>query len=196
MKSEQKNNSVNIKELSPERIMLVCGSGRNTGKTFLAESIIRHFSKTNLISAIKISMHRHDHPENLQLLISEHGYSIFSDHQISEKDSGRFLSAGAVPSLYIETTDEFLGPALLDAISYCPSDSLIVCESGGLIRVLRPGIIIFVQQPQEMIPDNKKYLRDEADLVVETGMDVHRMVISLIGTTKNVWVTVNHPRII
>jgi Ni2+-binding GTPase involved in maturation of urease and hydrogenase len=170
------------------RVLLVCGSGRNTGKTVLAASIIRHFSASHRIAAIKISMHHHDHPGNLEMLEDEYGYKIFRDIEFSDKDSGRFLRAGAVPSLYIETTDQFLYQAFNKALNHCPPSALIVCESGGLIRVVRPGIMIFVQQEKELIPENKTFLRDQADLVVENGMGQHQMVISRIGTGQCEWV--------
>ena len=150
-------------------LLLVCGSGRDTGKTLLACGIIQKFSPRLPVAAIKISMHRHQHGEEPGMLLAGEspGYRIWNDTSRSSKDSGRFLSAGACLSLYIETTDPYLEEAFLHAVRLIPAGSMVVCESGGLVHVVQPALMIFVMGKEGPIDPEKAELRSRANLVVD-----------------------------
>ena len=156
-------------------LLLLCGSGRDTGKTYLACNIINHWKKQGPVVAMKISMHKHMHTSGMELLLEKPGYSIWKEHTISKKDSGRFLEAGAKTVLYIETDDLHLHDAFLGSLIFIGKASMIVCESGGLAKIIRPGLILFVQPDGKEIDENKKPLRAMADKVIHTDCEeIHR----------------------
>lgn len=158
-----------LREYYPN-LILICGSGRDTGKTFLACNIISEWKGRFIINAIKISIHRHEHNPGMELLSEKEGYSIWKEHSISHKDSGRFLKAGAKSVFYIETNDVHLLDAFVSAIQFCDHGSMIICESGGLAKFIRPAVLLFVQHPQDEI-DDKQVFRLMADRVIYSGSD-------------------------
>lgn len=152
--------------LSLPRLLLICGSGRNSGKTLIATRIINSRSQRFSVAAIKISMHNHEHHERMKILEKGKGYQIWQDNGITRKDSGRFLEAGAAISLYTETTDEYLFEAFTRLITHIPEEALIVCESGGLSRFIKPGLMIFVHEMDIAVPGNKIETMLQSDLVL------------------------------
>lgn len=150
-------------------LLLVSGSGRDTGKTLLACQIIQKFTRHHRIAALKISRHRHEHGEEpgLQLAGEGNGYRIWYDTVQSAKDSGRFLNSGAELSIYIETTDLYLNEAFSHAMRLIRPGSMVVCESGGLVHLVQPALMIFVQEGEGQISPEKAAVRARADLVVD-----------------------------
>ncbi len=131
-----------------ENMILIGGTGRNTGKTTLAERIIEKLSKKVPVTAIKIANIK---PENKQF----HGHDVsgFTDRIFVEKeirmddnkDSMRFLKAGAQASWFIQTEDAFL-PETFPEIQKILNDSQwIVCESNSLRKFVKPGLFIMIK---------------------------------------------------
>lgn len=168
-------------------ILLLCGSGQNTGKTLLACNIIQHWKQSGPVNAVKISMHRHDHDAGMELLCEAPGYSIWKENTISTKDSGRFLGAGAEIVLYIETDDLHLRDAFHCALSFVGRHSKIVCESGGLVKFIRPGLMLFVQLPGMDVDKDKMWLRAMADKVVYFGSEEISRPDSFLGFGNGGW---------
>ncbi|MBE0676246.1 MAG: hypothetical protein IH591_16440 [Bacteroidales bacterium] len=126
------------------RLLIVAGTGRKTGKTTTACNIINAFSMSN-ITAVKISSHFHEPQEHLKLIFGSDSFIIWEElDSDSEKDSSRFLAAGATRSFYIQALKQNSVEAftkLLDLLSYT---SPIVCESPSLARGIIPGVLIVV----------------------------------------------------
>lgn len=148
-------------------LLIVCGSGRKVGKTTFVKSLITHFKEKNNIAAIKISSHLHSnkHPKNI--IFQENDCNIYLENEITNKDSSLFFQAGAEPTYYIESKDYKLEKAFLFIINNIGDNRPIVCESGALARIFKPGILIFVESKVNNVQNNDKITnRKIADIIV------------------------------
>jgi hypothetical protein len=177
-----------LKRNNRPELLLICGSGRNTGKTLLACNIIKWFKDLYPITAVKISMHRHDHGGGMDLLEEGTCYKIWEDVTISHKDSGRFLEAGAAISIYIETSDEYLYAAFASANKFFASNSMVICESGGLVQFIKPALLLYVQEKNGIVPGEKAKIRSFADLVADVEMITKNPVAPLVQIKEGHWI--------
>jgi hypothetical protein len=152
-------------------LLLICGSGRGTGKTLLACNIIEQSKNKENIVAMKISMHAHEHSMAMELILAGTGYSVWKENSVSEKDSGRFLNAGAQTVHYIETDDGHLYDSFLSVISLLPDHSLIICESGGLSKYVKPGVLLYIREQDYIPDDHKTMMQNLADKIIFSGSD-------------------------
>jgi len=150
-----------------DHVISISGSCRNVGKTFLGESIISSFSNDFRIVAIKISKFKHKNHQNdsLKILHKTIYYTIWQELNFSNKDSGRYLKAGAHLSIYIECDDQHLLEAFLFVKKKYCNLCLIVCESASLIKYIKPAISIFVESLYLETPKNKISCLNRSDLV-------------------------------
>ena len=147
-------------------VLLISGSGRERGKTLLACNIIRKWKAQEKIVAVKITAHIHEDPASTNIVYHSDGFTIWEEKEISPKDSGRFLETGADKVFYIEATDQSLLPAFRFVYGLCTDHSLIICESGGLGKFIKPGVMLFVQHKNDNVDINKKVLRQLSHRVI------------------------------
>ena len=128
-------------------LLLIAGTGRNSGKTTLACHIIKNFSSMFPIVAIKITPHFHQ-TNNSDMTIIERENLIIIDEANDEtrKDSSLILKAGAIKSYFVMAKDDQLKEALLLIIKQIPDKIPIVCESGGLRHWVEPGIFLMMNR--------------------------------------------------
>ncbi len=151
--------------------IIIGGTDRNTGKTTLAEKLIEKFSRKVPVTAVKIANIK---PGNE----SFHGHDVksFRDKILikketrhdGNKDSMRFLKAGAFESWFIQTEDAFLPDTFSQILNSLKNASWIVCESNSLRKFVKPGLFIMVKG--ENITSGKKDvpgLLQLADVVVD-----------------------------
>ena len=144
-------------------LILIAGAGRNTGKTSLACDIIKQLSKKQEIIAVKVSPHHHMIDAANPLLVDKQGLTIAEELNINNKDSSRMKQAGAAHSLYVQTMDEKI-PELMQWLKTKWPKGLFICESGGMIHHLKPGLFFFLKTGS--VPEEKKRLLDFNPLVV------------------------------
>ena len=172
-----------------KKLLLIAGTGRNTGKTLLASSIIERFSPGLKITGLKISPHFHNGTESLQLLYKNENFNIYQETSLtSSKDSSRMLKAGAHKVFYIECYDEYMLEAFNKFHEFADVSGSVVCESPALRKYIRPGIFIIVdsksnQTKKQDVLDIKQY----ADLFIETDNESSASVISRISYNHNSW---------
>ena len=132
------------KQLVPN-LLLISGSGRNSGKTTLVCEIIKNISSTKAVYALKISPHFHKLSEKQELLDQQKGFKIFREKdQCSNKDSSRMLRAGAADALYIQCDDLHVAAAFQNVWQLIPKNAPVVCESGSLVKYFKPGLFLLV----------------------------------------------------
>lgn len=135
-------------------ILLIAGAGRNTGKTSLACSLIEQFSKDLNVIALKISPHFHTIHEKQKIIEQTSEFTVIEEQVHNNKDSSKMLLAGAEKVFYIQVKQDKLSKAfnsLLPIIKKGP----VICESGGLNQIIRPGLFLFLHR-DGLIPENKK----------------------------------------
>jgi len=134
--------------------MLMIGSaGSNVGKTELACTLLRKFSKTSDIIGIKVTTIRDKDGqcprggEGCGVCSSLEGvYCITEElNRTTDKDTSRLLSAGASRVFWLRVLRDHLlegTTALLDIIG---PDSVSICESNSLRQVIEPGIFLMAK---------------------------------------------------
>ncbi len=126
-------------------VILITGSGRNSGKTTIACHIIKQLSEKSEVIGLKISPHFHLVGKGQELIVKNQKYSIYREHGLgTRKDSSRMLFAGAKTVYFIQCTDENLEFAKNDLIKILVGNMPVVCESGSFSKVFTPGYQILV----------------------------------------------------
>jgi Ni2+-binding GTPase involved in maturation of urease and hydrogenase len=126
-------------------LLLVSGTGRNSGKTTLVCKLIeRHHTHCN-ITAIKISPHVHLLDPDDEALVVDERYGIFRETDpATGKDSSAMLNAGASEVFYIQTNDRYLLEAFKKLMTISTSGNLLICESGGLREHVLPDLFLII----------------------------------------------------
>jgi hypothetical protein len=132
------------------RLLLIAGTGRDSGKTTFICHIIKQFKDAVPLVAIKISSHRHKFVPGGKVVIQDDHFTIIEENDAQTgKDSSRMLAAGASRSFFVMATDEQLVKAIDKIINLNGSDTYYICESGGLRQYVVPGVFILVSHHGE-----------------------------------------------
>ncbi|HPE55097.1 MAG TPA: hypothetical protein PK904_01775 [Bacteroidales bacterium] len=135
-------------------LLIVSGTGRNSGKTTIACELIHRIAKETIITSIKISPHVHTTAEMTKLIHDGVNFRIYQDIDLNpNKDTGRMLLAGSKMSYYIEARDSFVAEAFLKLYEMLKPGSPIICESPALYKFIKPAVFIIADS---QIVSNKK----------------------------------------
>ena len=130
-----------------KNILLIAGTGQNVGKTLFASKVIAHFASRFPIVSIKISPHFHFLDPDIVILDKTADYTISKEtNPNGNKDSQRFLIAGSKEVYYIQCLDNKLHLAFNKLVQYLPENSPIICESGGLRQLIKPGVFLIINK--------------------------------------------------
>ena len=148
-------------------LLIVSGNGRDSGKTTLVCDIIKKFS-SRAVTAIKICPHYHPDDIGLKIIHKEHNFLIAEEtSRESGKDSARMLEAGADKVYYLQVLDDHIAEAFSKLRAMLDSKSLIICESGWLRSVVKPGVFLMVNRTErEDFKDNFRKLQSKADIQI------------------------------
>jgi hypothetical protein len=139
-------------------LLLVAGTGRNSGKTTMVCRVTQQFRHLGIIS-VKISPHFHEPSKGLLLVSKNQGYIIYEEtNHGTSKDTSRMLQCGAKRVLYAQVHEGFLNEAFSEIIKNIPENGPVVCESPSLIRHVRPGVFVI------MISDNEVDAKNIAEM--------------------------------
>ena len=123
-------------------ILIVRGSSRNVGKTWIACALIRKLVDNHHPVGVKITPHFHELDSHKNIILKKEGLVITEELNISGKDSSLMLQAGAQKVYYIQAKNEML-PKVAEFIRNSVNrETPLVAESGGLYYNLEPGILI------------------------------------------------------
>jgi hypothetical protein len=147
--------------------IIISGSGKKVGKTFLAMALIEHFFAQSPVIALKISPHRHDQLGNVVTISITPGFRLYRELEVHDKNSGQFVAAGASASYFLETEDSSLKEALNDFLITCnPLNQPVICESGALGRMINPGVLIYIAGNENHPDLHKESIRNSADMIL------------------------------
>lgn len=125
-------------------LILISGTGRKVGKTRLACDIITQLSKSVPVVAVKISNHFHAVDPLQKIVVQTEYYQVIDEQLQTTKDSSRMKQAGAIHSYYIQTMDEYVFEAFQTVVPKLAKEHIIVCESNGLSRYVKPSLHFLV----------------------------------------------------
>ncbi len=176
-------------------MLIVCGAGRNTGKSTLTKLLIEKYSKGNRIAACKITPHFHEQPEDKLILWQNIDCKVYLENEINHKDSSQFLQAGANPVYYVECKDYKIEEAFEVLLQHLGENKLLICESGFLANIYKPGILIFLENKNNTdLKADKFSLKEIADIKVcsEQGKLDEELdkVLQMIEIVNNKWVVI------
>jgi molybdopterin-guanine dinucleotide biosynthesis protein len=148
--------------------VVVAGTGRNVGKTTLMEMLIERMAERYKVVALKTSVlrpdekmfhgnHRMAEPDEF-FLLEETGKNI-------QKDSGRFLTAGADRSFFLSIGENKVLEALRAFEQFIGKRHIVLAESNVLPFIIDPAILIVVRDEQ-LKKRSSEVLLNQADYVV------------------------------
>ncbi len=163
-----KNNGLFYKNM-----LLVTGMSRNTGKTRFILEVIKRFSVIAPLVALKVTnikpeggrFHGSHEVEDVER------YTILEETNLnSRKDTSKMLRAGASRAFLVCAREEWLNDALSELFTRVSSESVFVCESGGLRNILKPGVMVVVRSGNEKnVKPGMEELAKKTDLTVFSG---------------------------
>ncbi len=157
-------------------IINVSGNSRNVGKTALICNMIERFSKSESIVAIKFSPHFHSLTKGLILLKDTPDCKIALETDAnSNKDTSKFLQAGASESFLVQCTDSETLIAFHHILFKYHKNQQFIIESKSLNNHIKVGISIYVtneldrQSQDSNFSKNKIYLNAADNFSEFTG---------------------------
>ena len=170
------------------QLLIVAGTGRNSGKTTLVCDIIRSNCPHQRLAAIKVSPHFHDMvPDGEVLEEREDLFLMEETNRETGKDSSRMLSAGAWRVFYAMATDETVREVLGRVLRRLPEGTALICESGGLRKYVQPGLFLVMhRESQARVKPEAEKLKQMADRWITfdgTGIDIDPETIYFNGKT-------------
>ena len=169
--------------------IIIAGTGRNTGKTFLASTLLQKFSAQKKITALKISPHFHTKTPSLRKISGNDSFDLYEETSgFSEKDTSKMLLAGAFVVYYIETTDTGLPEAFNAFMEQIQPDTPVIVESPVLRKLVKPGIFLIVDKPgnQSKKEEIMKW-KSKADYFIDTDNENLTYIASLITLEASGW---------
>ncbi len=131
------------KMIKIDSMLLVGSTTKGAGKTRLACDIIRLFCKTEDITAIKITPTEEPFLSQDDFLLTEEKSTI------ADTDSSRFLKAGAKRAFWLKVKKDSLQKGFDALLKVIGPDSIIVCESTSLRKIVEPGLFLIVKRSEE-----------------------------------------------
>lgn len=144
--------------------LLISGSGRNVGKTTLICRIIHEMSGLKPV-AVKISSHLHPMPEDSEWIVRKEDFCVIRETLINSKDSSKMLQSGAESAFYAQGPDYRL-PEILTALNNYTQNRPVICESGGLRRLIVPGVYLLIKGDDNHIKPGIESLELLADIIL------------------------------
>ena len=149
------------------RLLIVGGTGRNTGKTEFCCRLIAKISRCADVYALKVSAILPDEA----LYHGDHrglkGNRLFEElRHDTDKDSSRMLRAGASRVFYLQGDDNNIRAGYREFTRQVPDHSVVVCESNSLATIVRPALLVVVTSAAGPVKPRSRPLLESADLMV------------------------------
>lgn len=170
-------------------LILIAGTGRNSGKTTLACNIIKKTSTIIPVVAIKITPHFHQYYKSGKTITERDDLIILEETDPeSGKDSSLMLKAGAASSYFVMAKDEQLKEAIHLIINLIPDNIPVVCESGGLRHFVEPGAFLMMNRSDNITSKpGTEALKKIADRLITFDGEKIDFDFNAINYSENKW---------
>ena len=163
-------------------LLIIGSTGRNTGKTEFACSIIKKHAVTHKIVGIKIvpvdknERHCHRGEDGCGLCDSLKGKFkiIEEDTKDTSKDTSRMLKAGAEKVFLLLADRNFLKLGIQALLKKLPEEALVIIESNSVRKVIEPGLFVVIMKSMH-------------DSIKDSCADVIEFADKIIGFDKMKW---------
>ena len=171
-----------------EKMILIGSAGQNSGKTTLATALIKKWCSAFPVVALKITTMQNNEGECHRGEVGCGGctklcdnFELIEEKSISTvKDTSILLAAGAQKVYWLRCLDASLQEGIENFLSLVPKDSIIICESNSLRKVVNPGLFIILKNcNSKSIKPSATQVMNMADLVLEN--DFQESISDLVG---------------
>ncbi|MBU0765816.1 MAG: hypothetical protein KJ607_13390 [Bacteroidetes bacterium] len=170
-------------------MLLIAGTGQNTGKTTLACRLIDKFSKYISITALKTSPHFFDPPDKKDIIVSYEDIRIVREtNRRTGKDSSRMLNAGAFQVYYIMLKNECRLSHLDILLGFLDDNTPVICESGALGDIVIPGLLLLLREKGKAKSEKNAEWERVADQVITFDGNDFDFDIDNIAFRDNSWI--------
>ncbi|GGC77525.1 hypothetical protein [Enterococcus wangshanyuanii] len=164
-----------MKKLEMPMMVQIGSTGRNSGKTTIAKTLIEkgqpffpiYGLKVITISGAKGKCQRGETGCGICTSIDE-GYELIEEKNASgSKDTMQLLRAGCEKVYLLKVFYDHLLEGLLAFQEVVPADTVVVCESNSVREVVEPGLFIMMNNQKGMKKTAAKVI-DQADLILNS----------------------------
>lgn len=172
-------------------ILLIGANARNAGKTTLACRIIQEHSKRVQLIGLKVTRFR----SGEEAFHGDHGKETVERWTIEEekgdhpeKDTFRLLEAGAERVFYLKCNETYFREAFEAFMATLDINSLVVCESRSLRRLIKPGIFILMLRESGNAKESAG-IEQLADILCRKGNDNSELerIANRVRIVDNTW---------
>ncbi len=177
--------------------MLMIGSaGSNVGKTELACTLLRKFSKTSDIIGIKVTTIKDKDGqcprggEGCGVCSSLEGvYCITEETDSSSgKDTARLLAAGARRVFWLRVLKEHLQEGIIALLEIIGPDAVSICESNSLRQIVEPGLFLMVRKRNLKVwKSSARQVKKYADRIIVSDGSRFDFDLDRIKLLNNKW---------
>lgn len=173
-----------------KNLLIVAGAGRNVGKTEFVCRLIQRWSRSQEIYALKVSA---IHPDEA-IYHGDHARQQSGVHLYQEtradipKDTSRMLRAGARKVFYLQGDDDRIRAGFAEFQRSIPQAAPVVCESGSLWKIVRPGLLVLVKAVNLDMKPRAVELAQHSSLIVESdGRSGFSQLSSIVFSKEHGW---------
>ncbi len=161
-------------------MILIGSTARNSGKTTLAISIINKYKLSRPVVALKVTTIQE---KNGKCIRGGEGCGVCSslkgNFEITEelnsannKDTSLLLAAGAEKVYWLKTLKNNMYEGFEAFITQIPKNTLIVCESNSLRKVVNPGVFVMIKNAKDsQMKKSASEVIDQADIIIENNFN-------------------------
>ncbi|MFZ2149196.1 MAG: molybdenum cofactor guanylyltransferase [Sedimentisphaerales bacterium] len=177
--------------------MLMIGSaGSNVGKTELACTLLRKFSKTSDIIGIKVTTIKDKDGQcprggkGCGVCSSLEGVYCITEEtdSSSDKDTARLLSAGASRVFWLRVLKEHLRESTTALLDIIGPDAVSICESNSLRHMVEPGLFLMARNRNLKVWKNSaRQVKKYADRIVISDSNRFDFDLDMIKLIDGKW---------
>jgi hypothetical protein len=183
------NQSMSLEPLSVEQMILIGATGRNRGKTLIAEALTHLFKDRFPVVGLKVTTAAYagapcHHGTGGCGLCSGLSSYILEEERAPDpnsptgspagcpgKDTERLLKAGAERVYWLRSIKACLAQGFSEFLTHIPPTALVIGESNSLREVVRPGCFIMVDGgPGEQAKPSAARVKNLAQLTLASPL--------------------------
>jgi len=183
--------------LKLDRMLMIGSAESNLGKTELACTLLKKFSKNCDVTGIKVTTIKDKEGqcprggEGCGVCSSLEGvYFITEEHNSSsDKDTARLLAAGASRVFWLRVLKEHLLEGMTALLDIIGPDAISICESNSLREVVEPGLLLIVGNDDSKIWKSSAFgVKKYADRIVNSDGTIYDFDPNRIKLIKSKWI--------
>jgi hypothetical protein len=166
------------KLLQVPQMLQIGSTGRNSGKTVIAKSVIHRLGQQRPVVAVKIITITGDRGKcqrggtgcGICTSISSGFELIEETNQRGKKDTMELLKAGCEKVFLLKAFQDHLLAGFQAFLKQVPANAVIICESNSIRQVVQPGLFIMINNHKNIKP-SAAAVYAAADVVVASAED-------------------------